>query len=373
MACAFTAISSVLLALLLRGHTHATKEQPPTPAEQYQALVKEAEKAQQEFFKTLNELGADERTKQLKDKLPKFAPKFLALAEKYPKDQAALDALIWVTKDFLGREDEREVTLSKATAILLRDHLESPKLGEVCEALSQQLTGAKQGVFFTAVMEKSPHKEVQAEACLALVNGQLMRALMAAELQKDPASLKQVEDAYGKEFAKALQGENVDRWKAQAEKNFARFAENYSGILSARRLARFTQLLTFRPDNLNEKILRTLLEKDARREVQGGVTLELGKLLRERADNLQDQQAKEAAKLYAESEHLLEKAADRFGDLELPTGKLGILAEKELFTLRFLTVGKVAPDIQGEDQLAKRFSLSDYKGKVVLLDFWSQY
>jgi len=30
-----------------------------------------------------------------------------------------------------------------------------------------------------------------------------------------------------------------------------------------------------------------------------------------------------------------------------------------------------APDIEAEDQYGKRFKLSEYRGKVVLLDFWS--
>jgi hypothetical protein len=35
------------------------------------------------------------------------------------------------------------------------------------------------------------------------------------------------------------------------------------------------------------------------------------------------------------------------------------------------TVGKQAPNITGIDGEGSRFSLSDYHGKVVLLDFWS--
>jgi hypothetical protein len=33
-------------------------------------------------------------------------------------------------------------------------------------------------------------------------------------------------------------------------------------------------------------------------------------------------------------------------------------------------LGKPAPEIAGDDLDAKVFKLSDYKGKVVLLDFW---
>ena len=51
-------------------------------------------------------------------------------------------------------------------------------------------------------------------------------------------------------------------------------------------------------------------------------------------------------------------------------GSVGKQAKKELFALRHLSVGKVAPDIEGDDQDGQRFQLSDYRGKVVLLDFW---
>jgi peroxiredoxin len=41
--------------------------------------------------------------------------------------------------------------------------------------------------------------------------------------------------------------------------------------------------------------------------------------------------------------------------------------------MRFLLPGKMAPDIEGEDIDGKRFKLSDYRGKVVLLDFWGDW
>jgi len=36
-------------------------------------------------------------------------------------------------------------------------------------------------------------------------------------------------------------------------------------------------------------------------------------------------------------------------------------------------VGKVAPDISGEDIDGKAFKLSDYRGKVVVIDFWGDW
>jgi predicted Zn finger-like uncharacterized protein len=38
-----------------------------------------------------------------------------------------------------------------------------------------------------------------------------------------------------------------------------------------------------------------------------------------------------------------------------------------------LDVGKVAPEIEGEDIDGKRFRLSDYRGKVVVIDFWGHW
>jgi len=46
-------------------------------------------------------------------------------------------------------------------------------------------------------------------------------------------------------------------------------------------------------------------------------------------------------------------------------------ASRALFEIRHLRIGMVAPDIEGPDQDGIRFKLSDYRGKVVLLDFWS--
>ncbi|CAN5342831.1 hypothetical protein BH10PLA2_BH10PLA2_26560 [soil metagenome] len=47
--------------------------------------------------------------------------------------------------------------------------------------------------------------------------------------------------------------------------------------------------------------------------------------------------------------------------------------EPELFELRRLRIGSVAPDIEGPDLAGKTFKLSDQRGKVVLLVFWASW
>ena len=75
-----------------------------------------------------------------------------------------------------------------------------------------------------------------------------------------------------------------------------------------------------------------------------------------------------------EAEALFEQAVDEFGDVDIPgLGTVGARAKAALFEIRHLAVGKVPPDIEGEDQDGNQFKLSDYRGKVVLLDFWSQW
>lgn len=45
----------------------------------------------------------------------------------------------------------------------------------------------------------------------------------------------------------------------------------------------------------------------------------------------------------------------------------------KMFELRNLALGKLAPEINGEDVDEKKFRLSDYRGKVVVLDFWGDW
>ena len=94
------------------------------------------------------------------------APKLVALAEKYPKDPIALDALIeavwqgntvpWPV-ELVGRDEARP----RAFALLLRDHLASDRLGPLCERISYGLC-AEYETFLRAVLEKNPHEAVRA-------------------------------------------------------------------------------------------------------------------------------------------------------------------------------------------------------------------
>jgi thiol-disulfide isomerase/thioredoxin len=81
--------------------------------------------------------------------------------------------------------------------------------------------------------------------------------------------------------------------------------------------------------------------------------------------------------LIAAAEKQLTTAKSEYGDVRLGPGRkiAGAVAAAlaGLKNLPNLAVGKTAPDIAGEDLDGKPFKLSDYKGKVVLVDFWASW
>jgi hypothetical protein len=81
----------------------------------------------------------------------------------------------------------------------------------------------------------------------------------------------------------------------------------------------------------------------------------------------------DAAKTEKEATTLLERVAKDFADVPARSSTLGDSARGDLHEMRDLVVGKPAPDIEAEDLAGAAFKLSDYRGKVVLLDFWGNW
>src|SRR5262249_54849209 len=76
-------------------------------------------------------------------------------------------------------------------------------------------------------------------------------------------------------------------------------------------------------------------------------------------------------RLEKQSEELWERILAEFADVRdwYDSRPLGAIAEGALFRLRNLSVGKVAPEIVGKDHEGNTFSLSGYRGRVVVLTF----
>jgi peroxiredoxin len=63
----------------------------------------------------------------------------------------------------------------------------------------------------------------------------------------------------------------------------------------------------------------------------------------------------------------------KYASVKTFRGQLGPLANIEEFKLAHLSVGGVAPEITGKDVFGKPLKLSDFRGKIVLLDFWGDW
>jgi len=278
---------------------------PPTPAAEYQALLKEFS----QIAHGLYEATTDEERKNVAARMEKLSPRVLEFAQKYPSDPIAPDALVqvitqevWLESNTThpGRGDSgtpaKDNPQATAIAILLRDHLGSPKMTDACRRAGYGFSRDCETLLRTA-LKRSPHRQVQGMACLLLAQFLKLRQQRLDLLEDRPEMAKRYERLFGKDYLAAMR-DRTDAEKAAAQK------------------------------------------EAARQEIEG----------------------------------LLEQAADKYGDVKLPyTGTVGEKAKSELHELRHLSVGRQVQEIDGLDQDGRRFKLSDYRGQVVLLYFWSEY
>jgi hypothetical protein len=54
-------------------------------------------------------------------------------------------------------------------------------------------------------------------------------------------------------------------------------------------------------------------------------------------------------------------------------GTIGEFVKSEQEHNQTFGIGKLAPNTEGEDIDGKKFELSDYRGKVVVIDFWGDW
>jgi len=368
----------LVLALVLPVLASAApaQEKPRSPAEQYQALVKVYQDAMQAYSQAVGKAKTfEERIKLFAEAYPKpekLAPRFLELAEKYPQDPAAFDALNWIVVT-CARSPARIPARVKAVAILCRDHVRRENLGPMCQSLAGGLD-EQTAALLIAILDKNPSQDVQAEACLALVQQYGRRLDIAKRLQYHPETGTGYANAYGWEAVERMKKADTAKLTAEGKRYAKQFAETYLRRLKPDRIAQLCQSLSYVTDTVSETLLRTMLDKDARPEVQGPGSLTLALVLKRRLDMTPAGAEKMASQVRAECEKLLHLAADKFGDVKLAGGgTVGAKAEVELDDLLHLAVGKIPPDIEGPDQDGNKFKLSDYRGKVVLLDFWHTY
>jgi hypothetical protein len=314
-----TAIASVL-ALALAGATAADERKPtPSPtaptdaskprpkpslptgtsAEQIKTLLQQYDEAAADFLKRYKAAVSEEEQERLFDRYfpnpDDYAALLMEVAEKHPKDAAALDALLWTARHARRLRNQPDSPSAKARKMLIADHLANPKIGPFCMALRYDSEDPGTVDILRQVWQKNPDKKAQAQAGLALAKLLHRRAYWPRAFEEmTPEQAARFEKAYGKEAVAALRRIDAGAERKEAEEVLERLTQDkdYSAALA---------------DYGGKKVL------------------------------------------------------------------VGDLAGRELFEIRRLQPGQPAPEILGEDIDGRKFKLSDYRGQVVLLDFWGHW
>src|SRR5262249_17782682 len=141
-----------------------------------------------------------------------LAEKFLQLAEKHRDDPIALDALtqaVWQVNgtpwpvELVGEDTARP----RAFQILQRDHLRSDKLGPLCQRISYGFCKEYE-TFLRAVLAKTPHKNVQATACLSLARFLNNRRQRLDLCKEEPELAREFAGLFGKDYLADLMGQD---------------------------------------------------------------------------------------------------------------------------------------------------------------------
>lgn len=130
-------------------------------------------------------------------------------------------------------------------------------------------------------------------------------------------------------------------------------------------------------DQLAREFLQAVIDNNPDPRTRGQAALALARFAKAKAEE-GDVDSREAAS--SEAQRLYEAVMRDYGEYVYAdprpsdkTYRLSELAERELFELVSLAVGRQAPEIDGEDLDGQKFKLSDYRSKVVVLSFWATW
>lgn len=115
-------------------------------------------------------------------------------------------------------------------------------------------------------------------------------------------------------------------------------------------------------DSPSLKLLERIEKENPDRKVQGVAALAVAILLQ----NLSDDTNNMKRRL-----NLIRKSIIESADVEIDGVSIATLAADQLYLIRYLTKGRVAPELQGTDAAGAPIKLSDFTGKVVVLLFWN--
>jgi thiol-disulfide isomerase/thioredoxin len=124
-------------------------------------------------------------------------------------------------------------------------------------------------------------------------------------------------------------------------------------------------------------LIQAVLRKNPDRTARGQAMMALAGQAMRRFAVAEYKKAANVDALATDAEKACQAVVNGYADCPLLTGggqrSLGDVAKDELYDLRNLRVGNVAPDLQGEDLEGIKFKLQDYRGKVTVVVFWAKW
>jgi hypothetical protein len=119
-----------------------------------------------------------------------------------------------------------------------------------------------------------------------------------------------------------------------------------------------------------QAFLLRVMSENKHREAKGEACYALAQLCKRKAERAESSGA-DAREVAKRAEELLNEVTKTYADVPHRGATLGKAAQGDLFELRELALGKVAPDIAGEDVDGAALKLSDFRGQIVVLAFWT--
>ncbi|HEV3144697.1 MAG TPA: hypothetical protein VGZ47_12480 [Gemmataceae bacterium] len=298
-------------------------KEPATPKEKYDALLKDFNKQQRELMAELQKAKGEDQQKMIQKYFgmgKDYADKFYKIYEEDPKSPVASDALFWVVQNGAG-SSSFDKAMDKVTTVVKEMPLDN------LMARLQTIGGNPK--LFEAVLERAAKEEKSPQA---------------------PKLLGWV----------AMRGSFLPVGQKAIERLVEKYPESPAVGQAFQALGRAPK---------GEDTLKGYLEKGTNDGIKAWAALTLGRMYRAKSDRVPED-SPEGKKLAADAENYLVMVVDKFGKENAEQKKE---AERELNIIRHLRVGKEALDIVGPDLDDKSFKLSDYRGKVVLLDFWGNW
>jgi thiol-disulfide isomerase/thioredoxin len=260
-------------------------------------------------------------------------PQLFSLAQKDPESKPAFDVFLWIAMDRLAVSTAFRSYQIQSLEYLTKYHSTNSMLGPLCSALGSYWVEWWREPFVDMI--KSLAKDSPNPATRDRATNELSR--LNANKSKQPVV----------EFLKSVVKNNSDRAiRAQAIYALGRLDADKSEELA------LFEKVPFCSKNMTTNALAEWKAFGSSQQAAADAESSFNEVIANYPDCLD------------------------LGELSSPkkeAPRLKELAERQLFALKHLSLGKEAPEIEAEGVDGKKFKLSDSRGKICVLTFWASW